>query len=441
MTLDALYPDHVREQMRRADVALERGGFDHLVIPSGEEHMAFLDDQGYPFRANPHFLAWVPLTHHAGSFIVYTPGQKPRLVYFQPRDYWHAPPAAPSGFWVNEFDVRVVHDPADVPAHLPIGARCAVLGEANAAVEGLVPNNPPAVINYLHYQRARKTPYELAQMRRASFWGAKGHLAAAAAFQDGCSEHEIHLRYCAAVEQTEAQLPYGNIIALNEHGAVLHYHHTPGPAPGHSRSFLIDAGAREAGYASDITRTHARNDGLFAELIGRVDVMQQGLVSEMRAGRDYRDLHVECHRRIAGILNDTRIVRMAPEEQVERGVTQVFFPHGLGHFLGIQVHDVGGFQKDDTGGSIPRPPGHPYLRLTRTLEPGHVLTVEPGLYFIPMLLEKLKATPEAAAVDWRLIEILLPFGGIRIEDDVHVTTGEPENLTRDAFAALAALAE
>ena len=438
MTLAQLYPDHVREQMRRADAALERGGFDHLVIPSGEEHYAFLDDQSYPFRANPHFLAWVPLTHHAGCFIVYTPGQKPRLVYFQPHDYWHAAPAAPAGFWVDAFDVQVIHDPADVPALLPIGARCAVLGEDNAAVEGFAPNNPPAVIHSLHYQRARKTPYELEQMRLASRRGAKGHVAAAAAFQDGCSEHDIHLRYCAAVEQTEAQLPYSNIVALNEHCAVLHYHHTPGPRPSHSRSFLIDAGARESGYASDITRTHARDDGLFAELIGRVDSLQQALVSEVRAGCDYRDLHVDCHRRIAGILHDTRIVRMAPESQVECGLTQVFFPHGLGHFLGIQVHDVGGFQQDEAGGSIPRPPGHPYLRLTRTLEPGHVLTVEPGLYFVPMLLAKLKASPQAAAVDWRLIDVLSPFGGIRIEDNVHVTAGVPENLTRDAFAALAA---
>ena len=438
MTLAQLYPDHVREQMRRADAALERGGFDHLVIPSGEEHYAFLDDQSYPFRANPHFLAWVPLTHHSGCFIVYTPGQKPRLVYFQPHDYWHAAPAAPAGFWVDAFDVQVIHDPADVPALLPIGARCAVLGEDNAAVEGFAPNNPPAVIHSLHYQRARKTPYELEQMRLASRRGAKGHVAAAAAFQDGCSEHDIHLRYCAAVEQTEAQLPYSNIVALNEHCAVLHYHHTPGPRPSHSRSFLIDAGARESGYASDITRTHARDDGLFAELIGRVDSLQQALVSEVRAGCDYRDLHVDCHRRIAGILHDTRIVRMAPESQVECGLTQVFFPHGLGHFLGIQVHDVGGFQQDEAGGSIPRPPGHPYLRLTRTLEPGHVLTVEPGLYFVPMLLAKLKASPQAAAVDWRLIDVLSPFGGIRIEDNVHVTAGVPENLTRDAFAALAA---
>ena len=83
-----------------------------------------------------------------------------------------------------------------------------------------------------------------------------------------------------------------------------------------------------------------------------------------------------------------------------------------------------------------RPAGHPYLRLTRRLEPGMVVTIEPGLYFIPMLLRERKATPLAAHVSWAAVEALLPFGGIRIEDDVACREqGPPENLTRDAFAS------
>lgn len=78
------------------------------------------------------------------------------------------------------------------------------------------------------------------------------------------------------------------------------------------------------------------------------------------------------------------------------------------------------------------------MRLTRTLEPGHVVTVEPGIYFIPMLLAKLRQSADASAVNWGAVEAMLPFGGIRIEDDVHVTEGAPENLTRDAFRAVAA---
>ena len=99
------------------------------------------------------------------------------------------------------------------------------------------------------------------------------------------------------------------------------------------------------------------------------------------------------------------------------------------------MHDVAGFSASDAGGRIDRPDGHPYLRLTRTLEPGMVVTIEPGLYFIDMLLEELRAGPHAGAVDWARVDAFRPCGGIRIEDDVACTDGEPLNLTREGFAA------
>jgi Xaa-Pro dipeptidase len=120
---------------------------------------------------------------------------------------------------------------------------------------------------------------------------------------------------------------------------------------------------------------------------------------------------------------------------LETGVTSTFFPHGLGHPIGLQVHDVAGFS-DEQGNLIPRPAGHPYLRMTRTLAAGMVVTIEPGIYFIPTLLGKLKAGPQAKLVDWHKVEHLAKFGGVRIEDEVHCTDGAPENLTRDAFAEL-----
>jgi len=128
---------------------------------------------------------------------------------------------------------------------------------------------------------------------------------------------------------------------------------------------------------------------------------------------------------------------MTPESMVESGVTATFFPHGLGHYLGLQVHDVGGFQADERGGVVARPPGHPYLRLTRTLDAGHVVTIEPGLYFIDLLLAALRQKPQARDVNWAKVEAFRPYGGIRIEDDVACTGDAPENLTRDAFAAAA----
>ena len=134
------------------------------------------------------------------------------------------------------------------------------------------------------------------------------------------------------------------------------------------------------------------------------------------------------------MLRDLNVVKMTPEAMLETGVSSIFFPHGLGHPIGLQVHDVAGFMESDAGGTLAKPDGHPFLRMTRTLEPGMVVTIEPGLYFIDLLLAKLKAGPHADAVGWGVVEHLRRFGGVRIEDDVHCTDGEPENLTRDAFA-------
>ena len=432
--LSALYADHLQTLCARADAALAAGGFDHLLIPAGVEKYRFLDDMPYPFAANPHFKAWVPLTDHPHCWIAYTPGRRPVLAYHQPDDYWHLPPQDPSGFWAAHFDIRVLREPADALRHLPTGGRAAIIGEADAALGPFVPNNPAAVMNPLHFHRGVKTPYELARLRTASARAVRGHRAAEAAFRAGASELDIHRAYLAATGHTDATLPYGNIVALNAHGAVLHYQHLRAEPPAQSRAFLIDAGASDAGYAADITRTYGNGDARFEALVAAVDTVQQALCARVQPGVDYRALHLDCHLALAGILQAQDIVRMTPESMVETGVSATFFPHGLGHLLGLQVHDVGGFMAGEHGGHIDRPDGHPFLRLTRVLQDGMVVTIEPGLYFIGTLLARLKAGPHGAAVHWDAVEQLRPFGGVRIEDDVVCRAGTPENLTRDAFA-------
>lgn len=429
-----LYPAHLSTIKARADRALEKSGFDHLVIAAGVEKYEFLDDRPYPFKPNAQFKAWLPLTRHPHSWLAYTPGRKPVLVYFQPDDYWHVPPTAPAGAWVDEFDIRVITDPAEAAAQLPGSGRLAIIGEPDSALPGFEPNNPKVLLDYLHFHRAFKTPYELALMRLAQRRAVPGHLAARAAFQAGASEAQVHAAYLAATGHTDLDLPYNNIVGLNQNGATLHYQYKDVQAPARNRSLLIDAGAEVEGYCSDITRTWGDGDAAFEALVGAVDDEQQALCGKVRAGTDYRDLHLECHLRLGGVLRTLGIVDLDPGEMLATGVTSTFFPHGLGHPIGLQVHDVAGFVDED-GTLIPRPVGHPYLRMTRTLAPGMVVTIEPGIYFIPTLLSKLKATPQAKAVDWQKVEHLLPFGGVRIEDEVHCTDGTPENLTRDAFAA------
>ncbi len=430
-----LYAAHLQELRRRADIALERGGYDHLVVPSGTAHYQAFDDRDYPYAVNPQFKAWVPLTRTPGSWIVYTPGRRPRLLYLQPRDYWHVVPRAPDGWWVEHFDIDIIRAPEQALPHLPAREKSAILGEPQSALGDYAPNNPAAVIAHLEFHRAFKTPYEVAMMRRASDIGVRAHRAAEAAFRDGMSEFDIHLAYCAAARQDANDLPYGNIVALDAHGAVLHYTELDREAPARARSFLIDAGAGFGGYACDITRTYSRERDEFQAMIDAVDAAQQAMCAQVRAGHDYRQLHLDAHLALAGVLHDFGVLRITPEAAVETGVSATFFPHGIGHGIGLQVHDVAGFAENDRGGTIAKPDGHPYLRLTRTLAPGMVVTIEPGLYFIDMLLEDLRAGPHADAVDWTRVDAFRPYGGIRIEDDVVCTDDAPVNLTREAFAA------
>lgn len=440
----SLYTDHLATLQRHAESALERCGFDTLLIASGIEKYAFLDDRPYQFQPNPHFKHWLPLTNHPHSWLAVRPGKKPRVVYYQPDDYWHVPPEAPSGEWVDAVELVVIREPGEAAQALAdvLTPRTAIVAEADAALPGhpeIRPNNPEALLNLLHWARGVKTPYELEQMRAAQRRAVPGHNAARAAFLRGDSEAAIHRAYLVATGHTDRDLPYGNIVGLNEHAAVLHYQYQDESPPPESRSFLIDAGAQVNGYASDITRTWvAPGHDEFAALVAAMEVEQLALVDEVREGVDYRDIHLSTHRRIARVLREAGIVHMSDEAMVAEGVTKPFFPHGIGHLLGLQVHDVGGFMASEAGGVADKPEGHRYLRLTRPLQAGMVVTIEPGLYFIPALLRGLRASPQAANVNWDAVERLSRYGGIRIEDDVACRpAGEaPENLTRDAFAAV-----
>jgi len=434
--LSALYGGHLKQMTARADRALAAQGYDGLIVASGSPRYRYLDDNNYPFKPNPRYRSWVP-DGSPDCFVIYRPGSRPKLVFHQPDDYWYLPPALPEGYWVASFDLQVVQSPAELRQSVGAGRRWVVLGEPTAATEGLGDHDPTTLTTLLDYARAAKTPYEVECMARASAAGVRGHRAAEAAFRAGATEYEIHLSYCRAAGAREEELPYNNIIAFDTHAAVLHYQHLDRQRAPAVRSFLIDAGAQFAGYCSDITRTYAAADGDFQALISALDTAQLALADLVHPGTDYREIHLAAHRAIAGILVAHGIVNGTPEAAVAGGLTSVFFPHGIGHLLGLQVHDVGGFMADPQGGTRPKPDGHAYLRLTRDLEAGFVVTIEPGIYFIESLLAKAKADARGRAIDWKRVEALKPWGGIRIEDNVVASAGAPRNLTREAFAAAA----
>jgi Xaa-Pro dipeptidase len=434
--LDSLYTDHLAIQRARTDAALAHCGFDSLAIYAGGEQVRFLDDTPYPFKLNAHFALWAPLAEPIDCWIVYRPEQRLQLVLLQPLDYWHKAPSIPDDYWTRHFDIQIIRTAAEARTFLSDLPRCALIGEPRAEFSdwGFAAINPQPLLDRLHFERAIKTAYEIECMRRASRIAALGHRAAQTAFRAGASEYDIHQAYLTASLQTDRELPYGSIVALNANAAILHYQHQERAKPAERFSFLIDAGAQFNGYASDVTRTYSYADDEFAALIQTMHGVQQKLCGEVRAGTDYVDIHLDAHRLIGDALYEARCIRLRGDDALECGLTSVFFPHGVGHLIGLQVHDVAGRMSSPDGAIKAPPAGHPFLRLTRTLEPGFVVTIEPGVYFIDLLLAQASSAPYAQYIDWERVDAFRPFGGIRIEDDVVCTGEAPENLTRDAFA-------
>jgi len=431
MDLAALFSQHVGRLQVETEKALAESRFGSLVVSSGAPFTYFVDDRDAPFEPVPHFAHWCPLggPHHLLRVV---PGQKPRLVRYAPEDYWYEQGGVTEPFWLGAFRFEEAGSVDEAWKTLSQTANAAYIGNETerAAAAGLAVN-PEALTSRLDWVRSYKDEYEVRCLEEATALGALGHQAAREAFKGGASELEIHQAFVRAVSCTEAQLPYTTIVALDEKGATLHYESKRSVRDG--RVLLLDAGAQSRRYACDITRTTPGPscDARFTELVLRVDALERELATAALPGRPYLDVHLQAHRGVARILSDLRLVRLSAEETLAKGYTHPFFPHGIGHHLGIQVHDVAGRQADAAGTPAPPPKHHPYLRNTRTIEPGQVFTIEPGIYFIPMLLRPFRSGPDAPAIDWEAIDSLTPLGGVRVEDNVVVTASGPRNLTRE----------
>jgi Xaa-Pro dipeptidase len=427
------YPQHIQELQSRTREAILREGIDGLIIHSGQSKRLFLDDNNYPFKANPQFKAWLPIVDNPNCWLIVNGTDKPKLVFYRPKDFWHKVPPEPNDFWAEHFDIVLLGQANAVEKHLPYDKRkYAYVGEyievAKALGFDLV--NPDRVMHYLHYQRAYKTDYEMHCMREANRLAVDGHRAAEIAFRQGLSEFDINLAYLCAIRQGDNEVPYNNIIALNENAAILHYTELDSQAPVESRSFLIDAGASFHGYAADITRTYCHVENNFSELVQAMHGVTLSLAEQLKPGVAYTDIHVAAYKKIAELLSQFNIVNLNANDIVAEKIVSTFFPHGIGHFLGLQVHDVAGHAADDRGTPNPAPEEHPFLRTTRNIEPRQVFTIEPGLYFIDSLLAELKGSTQSKYINWDVIDSFRPYGGIRIEDNIIVHRDRNENMTR-----------
>ncbi len=426
-TLFNLQREHLAHLQRAYSDILTQHELDSLTIYSGHASPHFGDDQSPTFQTYGHFMHWVGMHDIQHSWLVIQPGKRPQLYLYAPADFWHLPTQLPEEPWVTEFDVQLCT--RITPPTLT--GRAAIIGDIGR-LDAMPAQNtlqhPVKLVHALDELRMFKTQYEIACLREANRLAIAGHQAAQTAFVGTSAELDIQLAYLGASRQRESDVPYQNIIGLNAHAGVLHYQHYSLTPPKQRYSLLVDAGRRFRGYCADITRTYAGPDApsMFHELLAAMHTLKDNLVASVAPGVEFMALHEQMHCQLADILIAHDLFQGSAEQAISEGVTRAFCPHGLGHSLGLQVHDVAGLRHPD-GTPAPAPEDHPALRLTRTLRPGMVVTIEPGLYYIPMLLAPLR--DKALPINWAIVDSLAECGGIRIEDNIAVTESGYQNLT------------
>ncbi len=427
-SLSILYPKHLQRLASIAEKAMAKQQCDSILIHSGAPKLAFLDDYHHPYKANPHFTWWLPITQSPHCYLLIQTDQKPVLFYHLADDFWHVPPQPPKGFWCDYFDIYWCRDLAQVKREIKryshTSEHRAWIGEdiGLACQLGIHKVNPEGLMHQLHFARAIKSQYEIACLTQANDMAFAGHQAANQAFMAGKSELDTAFAYLSAVQQDSMQMPYRNIVAFGHHSAILHYQHYDHRPQDMSQpqSFLIDAGATFNGYGADVTRCHSRGSGLYQDLINAMTQAQAKLCAQANPGISFVDLHQQMHHLVLEILITFNLVQGSKDELLTSHISSAFFPHGLGHLLGLQVHDVGGWQQDELGTMLAPPTPHEFLRCTKTLQENMVITIEPGLYIIDSLLEKWKSLGFAHLLNTHTIGHLRPLGGVRIEDNIVV---------------------
>ena len=291
--------------------------------------------------------------------------------------------------------------------------------KANASVELI-----RAIIDIRSY----KTAEEIEQMEDAVNVTRSMHMEAMRLTAVGKYEYEVVAEIHKKLHQKHCELAYPVIFSIN--GQTLHNHHHNNQMLD-GRLVLNDCGAENSyGYAGDITRTfpvNGRFNSRQKEIYQLVLKMEEDCIDEVRPGITYREIHLQSNRIMIEGLLDLGLLQGDVHEMLEQGVGGLFMPHGLGHMIGMDVHDMENLGEDHVGyAGLARSTqlGLKSLRLARKLEENFVITVEPGIYFIPELIEKMKTENRwKDFVNYEKLEAYYDFGGIRIEDDVHVVSG------------------
>jgi Xaa-Pro aminopeptidase len=276
-------------------------------------------------------------------------------------------------------------------------------------------------------QRSVKIPQEIEQMEMAHEVTYEMYITAMKMAKPGIYEREIAGQMEGIVLASGCHMAFPTILTIN--GQILHNHYHGNPLI-EDRLLVMDSGAESPmNYASDITRT-VPVGGTFMpkqkDVYSVVLSAQETAILSIKPGVMFKDIHIQAATVIASGLKELGLMKGDTAEAVKEGAHGLFFPHGLGHMIGLDVHDMEDLGEDYVGynDKVKRSEqfGLAYLRMAKKLEPGHVLTVEPGIYFIPALIDQWAAEKKFQSfIDYEKLKEYRDFGGIRIEDNVLVT--------------------
>lgn len=287
-----------------------------------------------------------------------------------------------------------------------------------------------ALKDAITYCRVIKTEGELKLMREAARVNDLAFIEVMKSIQPEMYEYELKAIFNKVqIENGLMQDAYNGIFASGKNASILHYVDNNAKIK-NGDLFLMDAGFEYKGYAADYTRTFPANGIFNKDQTGIYNAVLNGMeavLDAVKTGVKMEDLHLLAAKTMLTGLKDMDIVRGDIDDMMNENIFALFFPHGLGHFLGLDTHDVGGYPKGVD--RIDRP-GIKYLRTRRDLQPGMVITVEPGLYFVDAVLKPAIENPKTNEfLNIDKIESLLDFGGVRIEDNIVVTEDGHENFT------------
>ncbi|MEO7598338.1 MAG: aminopeptidase P family protein [Opitutus sp.] len=279
------------------------------------------------------------------------------------------------------------------------------------------------------HARRPKDDAELATLRRGAIATAAGFAHVQSLLQAGVTERQLQIELEAEFfRRGGTRTGYGTIVGFGSNSAILHFE--PGNRAAQPGDFvLVDAGAEVDRYVTDVTRTFVVGppSSFQRDLYQVVLSAEERAIERCVAGAEWSALHLMTAVDLVEGLVSLGIMRGAPESLVQQEAHTLFFPHGLGHMVGLGVRDASGLLPGRTKDARP---SLRTLRMDLPLAPGYVVTIEPGLYFIPALLNDPKRRSRFKdQVNWTLVEQHLSLGGVRIEDNILVTSDRPENLT------------